>query len=597
MKAVKGSVRVSGWLMSFLLIGCGLAGTGVQAEDRPAPVRSKDAARKATPVKVAPAKAAPVAVETAAPVAPVVDGLQGRDVYQILLGEIALKRGEAGIAAEAYADVARRTGDDALFGRAVQVAVAAQHYDTALQVSQKWVQASPDSAAARHALVNVLAGLGRGAEMAPHIERLLALDAEARPRNLLHLPRLFAGVDPDLALATLLALVEPYQDLAEAQFALASVARAAGQKEQALAAIREAYRLRPGWPAAGFLEAQLQDSAAESIAVWTRVLKDNKDSEPAYLQRARLYVAEKKYNEARADFEAALALNPDSIDTLYALAILTLQLDDRAAAEKHFRQLEGREFAGKGLVDYQLGLLAQDRGDLDAAQRFFGEVGPGEHYVAARAQLALMLSRQGKLEEARKLLAETEATTVSDRSRLAIADSHVLREAKQLEAAFAVLEAALVAAPNEPDLLYDKAMLADQLKKTEVVETTLTRLIELRPNHPHAYNALGYSWAERNIRLEEARQLIRRALELAPDDPFILDSMGWVMFRLGQPKVALTHLEDAYRQRPDPEIAAHIGEVLWSLGRRDEARKLWAEARLRHPDNEVLGAVIEKFQP
>lgn len=587
MKAVKGSVRVSGWLMSFLLIGCGLAGAAAQAEERAAPVRGKEVLRKPVPAKVAPTEAAPAAVE----------GLQGRDVYQILLGEIALKRGEPGIAAEAYADAARRTGDDALFGRAVQVAVAAQHYDTALQVSQRWVQAIPDSAAARHALVNVLSGLGRGAEMAPHVERLLALDVEARPRNLLHLPRLFAGVDPELTLVTLQALVEPYKDLAEAHFALASAARAAGQKAQALASIRDAYRLRPGWPAAGFLEAQLQDSATDAIAVWTRVLKDNQDSEPAYLQRARLYVAEKKYNEARADFESALALHPDSVDTLYALGILTLQLDDRVAAENYFRQLEGREFAGKGLVDYQLGLLAQDRGDQDAAQRFFGEVGPGEHYVAARAQLAQMLSRQGKLDEARKLLAETEATSASDRSRLAIAESHVLREAKQLEAAFAVLEAALAAAPNEPDLLYDKAMIAEQLKKTEVVEMTLTRLIELRPNHPHAYNALGYSWAERNIRLEEARQLILRALELAPQDPFILDSMGWVMFRLGQPKVALVHLEDAYRQRPDPEIAAHIGEVLWSLGRRDEARKLWAEARQRHPDNEVLGAVIEKFQP
>lgn len=587
MKAAKGSVRVSGWLMSFLLIGCGLAGAAAQAGERAAPVRGKEVPRKPVPARVAPAESAPMSVE----------GLQGRDVYQILLGEIALKRGEPGIAAEAYADVARRTGDDALFARAVQVAVAAQHYDTALQVSQRWVQAIPDSASARHALVNVLSGLGRGAEIAPHIERLLALDAEARPRNLLHLPRLFVGVDPELTLVTLQALVEPYKDQAEAHFVLASAARAAGQKTQALASIRDAYRLRPGWPAAGFLEAQLQDSAAEAIAVWTRVLKDNKDSEPAYLQRARLYVAEKKYNEARADFESALALRPDSVDTIYALGILTLQLDDRVAAENYFRQLEGREFAGKGLVDYQLGLLAQDRGDQDAAQRFFGEVGPGEHYVAARAQLAQMLSRQGKLDEARKLLAETEATSASDRSRLAIAESHVLREAKQLEAAFAVLEAALAAAPNEPDLLYDKAMIAEQLKKTEVVETTLTRLIELRPNHPHAYNALGYSWAERNVRLEEARQLILRALELAPQDPFILDSMGWVMFRLGQPKVALVHLEDAYRQRPDPEIAAHIGEVLWSLGRRDEAIKLWAEARQRHPDNEVLGAVIEKFQP
>lgn len=573
MKAVRSSVRRPGWLMSFLLIGCGLAATGVQAAER-AP-RAKDATS-----------------EVAQPA-----GLDGRDVYQILLGEIALKRGELGIAAEAYADAAQRTGDEGLFSRAVQVAVAAQHYQTALQVSQRWVLAKPESAPARHALVSVLAGLGRGTEMGPHIARMLELDPDARPRNLIHLPRLFAGMDPDAALAIVRVVVEPYRDLPEAQFSLASMARLAGQKPLALAAVREASRLRPGWPAAAHLEAQMQETAADAIAVWSRLLQENPTFEQGFVQRARLYIGEKKYPAARKDFEAALALNPGSVDSLYALAVLALQLDDRAAAEKYFVQLDGRDFSGKSLVDYQLGLMAEERGDLDAAQRSFAEVGKGEYYVSARTRLALLTARQGKLDAARQLLAETEATSAGERSRLAIAESHVLREAKQLEAAFAVLEKALQAEPNEPDLLYDKAMVAEQLKKVEIVESTLTRLIELRPDHPQAYNALGYSLAERNVRLEEARRLIARALELAPQDPFILDSMGWVTYRLGHPKAALVHLEDAYRQRPDPEIAAHIGEVLWALGRRDEARKVWAEARQRHPDNEVLGAVIEKFQP
>ena len=573
MKAARGSGRRSGWLMAFLLVGCNLAATGVQAADG-AP-RSKGAAS-----------------ELARPA-----GLDGRDVYQVLLGEIALKRGELGIAAEAYADAAQRTGDEALYARAVQVAVAAQHYQTALQVSQRWVLTQPESAPARHALVSVLAGLGRGTEMGPHIARMLELDPEARPRNLIHLPRLFSGMDPDAALAIVKLVVEPYRNLAEANFALASMARLAGQKPLALSAVREASRLRPGWPAAAHLEAQMQESAADAIAVWSRLLEENPSFEQGFIQRARLYVGEKKYREARSDFEAALALNPDSVDSLYALAVLALQLEDRPAAEKYFVQLDGREFSGKGLVDYQLGLMAEERSDVEAALRSYGEVGQGEYYVAARTRSALLLARQGKLDAARKLIAETEASTAGERSRLAIAESHVLREAKQFEAAFAVLEKALQAEPNEPDLLYDKAMVAEQLKKVEVVESTLTRLIELRPDHPQAYNALGYSLAERNVRLEEARRLIARALELAPQDPFILDSMGWVTFRLGHPKAALVHLEDAYRQRPDPEIAAHIGEVLWALGRHDEARKVWAEARQRHPDNEVLGAVIEKFQP
>ena len=586
MKVVKGSFRTTGWLMAFILTGTGMA--AALAEDRPSLKRDGGGSKAKAPVVAGNALIVPSAVSS---------GLAGRDVYQILLGEIALKRGEPGIAAEAYADAARRTGDLALFGRAVQVAVAAQHYETALQISQKWVAAAPDSADARHALVSVLAGFRRGQEMLPHIERLLALDVDARPRNLMHLPRLFSGVEPGSALEAMQALVAPYKDQPEAQYALASAGRTAGKNDLALAAIREASRLRPGWQVAAMLEAQLQPTSAEALAVWNRVLEENNAFEQGYIQRARLHLSESRYREAQKDYESALALNPGSLDSLYALAILALQLDDRPGAEKYFSQLDGREFSGKGLVEYQLGLMAQEKGDIDAARHHFGAVGKGDYYIEARGQLALMMARQGDREAGRKLLRETEVANAGERSRLAIAESRLLREGLQLEAAFAVLETALAAEPNEPDLLYDKAMVAEQLKKVEVVDVTLARLIELRPNHPHAYNALGYSWADRNIRLEEARQLIFRALELSPQDPFILDSMGWVMFRLGQPEVALTHLEAAYRQRPDPEIAAHLGEVLWSIGRRDEAHKILSEARRRYPESAVLGAAIERFQP
>ena len=315
------------------------------------------------------------------------------------------------------------------------------------------------------------------------------------------------------------------------------------------------------------------------------------------MHRARLQVSANNLVAAREDYESALALNPESVDTIYALALLNTQAGNHPAAEKYFNRLEGREFSGQGMVAYQLGLFAQDRGDIETAQHHFQSVRDGEYYVDARGQLALLLSRQGKNEEARKMLTETSVKSVADRSRLAVAEARILRDSKQFDAAFAVLEKALLAEPNEPVLLYDTAMLAEQLKKQDVVETTLTRLIELQPNHPHAYNALGYSWADRNVRLQEARLLIARALELAPQDPAILDSMGWVLFRLGQPEAALVHLEKAHGLLSDPEIAAHLGEVLWVIGRRDEALRVWSDARLRYPASEVLGAVIDRFRP
>ena len=591
MQAEKKKLRLTHCLALCWVIGGGLAASTALTAS------AAEAVKKVKKAPVPGVVASPMESEAAARTRIAEEGFDGRDVYQILLAEIALKRGELDVAAQAYADVAQRAGDDSLFGRAVQVAVSAQQYDLALDIGRRWVAALPQSAGGRHALVSLLSGTRQGGEMVPHLERLLALDVDARPRNILHLPRLFAGSDAEASLVTVRTLLAPYKDLPESLFVEATFARAAGQPDQALRLVREALQRRPAWPVATYLDAQLQTSAVEAIAVWSRFIETTKDFEQAYVQRGRLYIGEKKYAEGRADFEAALALNKGSVDHLYALGILALQFNNRAAAEGYFKQLDGRDFGGKGLVDYQLGLLAQERGDIEAAVKYFSAVGKGEYLVMARTQTALILSRQGRIEEARAMLAGMDVVTAADRARLAIAQSQVLREAKQYEAALDVLENALTAQPNEPDLLYDKAMLAERLKKVDVLESTLVRLIELRPNHPHAYNALGYSWAERNVRLEEARKLIAKALELAPQDPFILDSMGWVMFRLGQPKAALVNLEEAYRQRPDPEIAAHMGEVLWSLGRRGEAQKIWREARKQFPDNEVLGAVIERFKP
>lgn len=531
------------------------------------------------------------------PVREAPSGLDGQDVYQVLMGEIAFRRGQLEVAAQAYADVAARLHDGDLFGRAVQIAVAAQLPDLALQTARRWSELEPQSPAARHAMANVLALLGRRDEMLPHLEQLLALDVEARPRNLLHLSRLFPGNEPALALEMGRKLTAPYLDLPEANYLIGSLARAAGQRELALTSIRRAAELRPDWPPAAFLEAQMLGTPAAALEVWNRFLAANREFEPAFVQRARLLVGEKRYAEARDDYEAALHLKPNSAETAYALGLLSLQLNDRAAAEKYFLRLDGRDFGATGMIDYQLGMLAQERGDREAANRHFAGVGKGDYYIRARAQQAMLLGRAGKYEEARRLLAETEATSVADKSRLALADAQILRDSKRPEAALDIIEKALQADRDDGDLLYEKAMLAERLRQLDEVDRTLGRLLELQPNNPHALNALGYSWADRNIRLDEARQLIARALELAPADPFIMDSLGWVMFRLGKPEIALQHLEEAYRQRPDPEIAAHIGEVLWSLDRRDEARKVWLESRQQFPDNDVLGAVIEKFRP
>jgi tetratricopeptide (TPR) repeat protein len=530
--------------------------------------------------------------------------LDGRTVFELLLGEIALQRGQPEIAAEAYGDVVRRTKDPAALARAMQVAVLAKRLDLALEHGRAWVEADPNSATARHALVGVLAGIGRGDEMLPHLRFMLDKEVEARPRNILHLPRLFAA-QPDRAavLASFDDLLAPYLDIPEARFVLAGTARSAGQKQRALKEIDKALDLRPNWTDAALFESQVlsTESYDAAIAALTRFLDRNPSDDEVRTQRGRFLASEKKYSAARADLETVLARRPESLDTMFALAVVALQQKDTSTAESHLRKLSERDFSGRELAVYQLGVLAEERGDDTAADAYYQQVEKGEYYIPAQAHRAQLMGKQGRFSEARDFLRGVQQKTPDlspqDKARLVVAEAYLLREAKQFEAAFDVLDKALQAQPNEPDLLYDQAMLADRLKKVEVLENNLARVIALRPDNAQAYNALGYSLAERNVRLDEARKLIGKALELAPEDPFILDSMGWVLFRLGHAGEALPRLENAYRQRPDPEIAAHLGEVLWALGRRDDARRLWHDARQKFPDNEVLSGVIERLAP
>ncbi len=189
------------------------------------------------------------------------------------------------------------------------------------------------------------------------------------------------------------------------------------------------------------------------------------------------------------------------------------------------------------------------------------------------------------------------ATSSRDRVQFLLAEAQILRDAGQSKEAYELLEQGLAGQPNQPDLLYEAALLAERLDRIDVMETNLRKLIEIKPDHAHAYNALGYSLADRGERLEEAQSLVGKALELAPDDPFILDSMGWVLYRKGDLQGALAPLQRAYGLRPDPEIAAHLGEVLWAVGKRDDAKMLWREAARANPQNEVLANAIKKFIP
>ncbi len=523
-------------------------------------------------------------------------------LYGFLLAEVAGQRGQVADSAELYLELAKETRDPRIARRATEIALHSRRLDTALQAARIWRETDPDSTAARQAMIGLLAAVGQFDELKSALPPLLAAEPQFLARNLLHLNRLFSrGGDRKSVREIIDNVTAPHLNLPEAHFARAQAAFEARELPAARESINRALELRSSWEAAALFRAQLTEDRGEALMALGMFIAANPQAREARLAYARALAGDKRYVEARREFRVLLeqsAADPaKSGDIVFAVAVLSLQLNDTQDAEKHLRRLVEIGHAEADKARFYLGQIAEDGKRWDEALKWFDAVGRGEHYLTARLHAANVMAKQGKLDAARQHLAASEAANPRERTQLLIGESQLLREAGRNADAHAALTAALAQQPDQPELLYEVALLAEKLGRVDELESRLRRLLEIKPDHAHAMNALGFSLADRNLRLDEARTLIERALELAPNDPFILDSKGWVLFRQGQSQAALDVLNQAYGIRADPEIAAHIGEVLWALGRRDEARRTWDVARKEHPANEALAATIKRLSP
>ena len=524
--------------------------------------------------------------------------LTGQILYQFLLAEIAAQRGQFALAAGAYLDLARSTRDPRIVRRAAEVAFHARQYDSALEAARLWLSLEPDSQPARQMLSTLLLASGRIEELAASLARDLAAEAPRVGDALIRMVRAFARYPDKLAVQRLFdQLTQPYPDLAEAHLVRAQAAVGVGDADRARSEITRTLELRPTWELAALFKAELLPKGAPQLDFLKAWLAANPGALDVRLGYARGLVSEKRYEDARVEFRRLLSASPDNPDMLYAVGILSLQVNDATEAEQHLKRFVE---IGRGDLDparFYLGQMADQAGRPEEAVRWYDLVAAGEHAMPAKVRAAQVLLRQNKLDEARERLAAARASGAPGDSRLVVAEAQLLRDAGRHADAFAFLAKALEVQPDQPELLYEIALTAEKLGYVDVMERHLRRLIALKPDSAQAYNALGYSLADRNLRLDEAAQLIDKALALTPDDPFILDSKGWVLFRQGKPAAALEALQKAYVQKPDAEIAAHIGEVLWALGRPTEALAVWREATKAHPTNEVLAATIKRFVP
>ena len=519
-------------------------------------------------------------------------------MFKMMLAEIAVQRGQPQVAVPAYLELARETRDPRVAQRATEVAWNARAIPAALEAAGIWLQSDPGSQRARQVIAALLVNQERLSEALPHLQGWLAADKANVGPTFLQISSLVARhKDKNSAWELMQALAEPYPQVPEAHLAVAQAAWNADQPEAALNGARAALELRPDWEIAALFQAQAlqRRSNSEALAFLAEYLQRYPKAKDVQLNYARLLVAEKNYAEARRQFEALVNEYPQNADVAMAVGLLALQAADHDAAEVNFRRALAANYKDPDAVRLYLGQVNEERKRFDDALKWYDAVTHGEHYVSAKARYAGVLAKQGRLADARKYLQQVGPQNDQQRVQLILAEGNLLREASAYQEAYDLLGRSLEARPDHPDLLYDHAMLADKVKRVDVLESNLRRLIKLRPDHAHAYNALGYTLADRNERLSEARDLIETGLKLAPEDPFIMDSMGWVLYRLGQNDAALDYLRRAHAQRPDAEIAAHLGEVLWVLGRRDEARKVWDDALKQHPASDMLQETMRRF--
>ena len=529
-------------------------------------------------------------------------------VYQLMAAEVAAQRGELGSAFAVYMKLARETRDPRLARRAAELALQGRALAQGLEAAQLWHELAPKSAEAGQTLAMLYAGNGRFDDA----YSLFSAQLQAAPQPVDELARLQRAMarsqDRAGAFKLLERLAQPYiqsgdEQSANARLVLASGAQVAGLSERAVQEARAAYSVAPDSQRAALTVAQLLQASDRpaALAILQDFVQRHQTIAETRLAYARLLIADGRFDGARAQFQALLQSDPKNADLVYSMALLSLQGKLPADARNYLQQylqLIGQAGGARRAEPAYLYLaqIAEDDKQFPVALEWLRKIDNGEEYLTARVREAFVLSKMHRLDEARKLLRAVNVQTDEEKTQLVLAEAQLLRDAKRHDQSYKLLSQALAGSPDSVPLLYDTAMAAERLNQVGVMEKQLRRVIELKPDYAHAYNALGYSLADRNLRLPEALQLIEKAHQLAPEDAFILDSLGWVHFRMGDLKLAREYLERAYASRPDAEVAVHLAEVLWAGGDQDGARKLLREVRSKEPGNALLKSTVTRLR-
>ena len=539
-------------------------------------------------------------VESEYPIRPVMQPSPRSELmYQVLVAEVAGKREQLNVALEHYRKVSAVSDDPQVAERAALLALLMKDNAAALELAQRWRALAPASDPSRQALALALLRNGRIDEAADHLEAVRkAASNKDKQQGFATVASLLGQVDDkQMALRVMQRISDRPPRSAFAQYYRAMLAAAAGDRDQALSSLDQALEQDPKLVSAHLLRTRLlmdrgdRDAALAGLTRAVAALPRDRNLRMSY---ARLLIDASQLGKARREFATLLNQNPKDTDSLYALGLLAAETRQFDLAEGYFLDLIKRKTR---LTDayFELGRIEEQRGNYAKANGWYERVSGEERYLIAQLRKGVMLAKAGETATLTQHFETLRRNQPQNSITLYQAEAEALREAERYQEAFDTLDRGLALHPNDKDLLYARSLIAEKLDRLDVLERDLRIIIAADPKNGQALNALGYTLADRTDRYQEALGYIEQALALLPDDAAVLDSMGWVQYRLGNNAKALEYLRRAYQANPDAEIAAHLSEVLWVSGQHEEAKRIWREAQTRNPASVHLRKLKERF--
>lgn len=519
-------------------------------------------------------------------------------LYKLLLAEIAGQRGKLQISVDNYLDLAKQTLDPKLIERATRIAVFARNNKAATEAATLWTSVDPGNADAHQVLAVMAIRNGLIEKAIGHLEVILNSNAGKLDQKLWMIANLLGREkDQKMVLTVMERLMRNHENDADALFAYAHVVARLGDMEKAQTLMDRVLEINPDNENAiiNYVSILQRQNKFTEALVWLKDRLDAKkqDNFNLHLIYARLLADARRYEEARREFEILAAKAPNNTDVLYALGLLYMESNRLEESERYFLRLSKQ----KGRTDdanYYLGRIAEENKQFEKAGSWYQGVLKGNHYFDSQIRMGMLLSKQGKIQEAREQLRNIKTKNVQEESIITQAEGEILVDAKRYDDALELFNKVLESR-YDADILYSRAMLAEKMDRLDLLEADLKKIIEQDPKNGQALNALGYTLADRTDRYDEAYEYIKQALEVSPNDFYIIDSMGWILYRLGRLDEAVTYLRKAMSLRADPEIAAHLGEVLWVMGDKESAKTIWDAALQETPGDANLLDVIKRF--